>query len=82
MLTTAQQFASATGVAILGVVLFNALGSTPDLSSYTSAMLPMPVFNLALLTAGLLLSTVLAPEREHQVGILARIRELADSLAA
>ncbi len=82
VLTTAQQFASATGVAVLGVVFFNALGSAPDLSSYTSAMLPMLVFDLALLTAALVLSTLLAPGREDQVGILARVRELAGSVAA
>jgi MFS family permease len=82
VLTTAQQFASATGVAVLGVVFFNALGSAPDTSTYTSAILPMLVFNLALLTGALLLTRVLAPERQDQVGILARIRELADSVAA
>jgi len=82
VLTTAQQFASATGVAILGVVFFNALGSAPDLSTYASAILPMLVFNLALLTGALLLTRLLAPERQDQVGILARIRELAESVAA
>jgi lipid-A-disaccharide synthase-like uncharacterized protein len=69
-------------VAILGVVFFKALGSAPDLSTYTSAILPMLVFNLALLTGALLLTRLLAPERQDQVGILARIRELADSMAA
>jgi EmrB/QacA subfamily drug resistance transporter len=82
VLTTAQQFASATGVAILGVVFFNALGSAPDLSTFTTAILPMLVFDLALLTGALVLTRLLAPERQDQIGILARIRELAESAAA
>jgi EmrB/QacA subfamily drug resistance transporter len=81
VLTTCQQFSSATGVAVLGVVFFNALGSSPDLSSYATAMVPLLGFDLALLVGALLLSTLL-PSETGQVGIIARIRGLAESMAA
>jgi hypothetical protein len=82
LLTTAQQFSSATGVAVLGVVFFNALGASPDLASYASAMVPLLGFDLALLVGALVLSTMLPSETGEQAGNMGRIRGLAESLAA
>jgi hypothetical protein len=59
VLTTAQQFASAAGVAVLGDVFFNLLGPAPDLASYTSAMVPLLLFDLALVVGAFLLTRLL-----------------------
>jgi EmrB/QacA subfamily drug resistance transporter len=38
LLTTAQQFANTIGVAVFGVIFFNALGNTPNKSHYVHAL--------------------------------------------
>lgn len=48
VLVTAQQFASATGVAVLGVVFFGSLGAAPDSAALVRAMGRVLVMDLAL----------------------------------
>jgi EmrB/QacA subfamily drug resistance transporter len=59
VLTTGQQFSSAAGVAVLGVVFFNALGAHPDLANFTSAMIRLLAFDLFLIVAAMVLTTLL-----------------------
>jgi EmrB/QacA subfamily drug resistance transporter len=48
VLTTAQQFASATGIAVLGTIFFVALGDKTSLPAYASALRWEIVFSFAL----------------------------------
>ncbi|WP_158865863.1 MFS transporter [Leifsonia sp. AG29] len=56
ILTTAQQFATAAGIAILGAVFFTALGTSRDLGGYTGAMLFSTTGSLILAGLAVLIS--------------------------
>lgn len=53
VLVTAQQFASATGVAVLGLVFFGALGAAPGVGGYAAAMQRVVVMDLVLMLVAL-----------------------------
>jgi EmrB/QacA subfamily drug resistance transporter len=57
VLTTAQQFSGAAGVALIGVVFFSALGSHPTLSTYVTAMIGLLGLDLGLVGVALVLSS-------------------------
>jgi EmrB/QacA subfamily drug resistance transporter len=59
VLTTSQQFANATGVALLGTVLFAALGSDPTRGDYTSAMRTTALLDIVLLLTTIVLTRFL-----------------------
>jgi EmrB/QacA subfamily drug resistance transporter len=63
VLVTAQQFSSAAGVAIMGVLFFAALGPHPDRAAYVSAMVQVLGFDLFLVIAAMALSTLLPRRR-------------------
>jgi MFS family permease len=63
VLVTAQQFSSAAGVAVMGVVFYAALGANPDRASYVSAMAHLVGFDLFLIVAAMALSTLLPRRR-------------------
>jgi EmrB/QacA subfamily drug resistance transporter len=71
LLTTVQQFSSAAGVALLGVVYFNALGSHPDLAQYVSATARLLILDVALMSVAVGLTRLL-PGRPTVRGALAR----------
>jgi EmrB/QacA subfamily drug resistance transporter len=56
MLTTAQQFAGAAGVALIGVVFYAGLGSHPHAASYVNAMIRLVGMDLALIAVVLVLT--------------------------
>ncbi|HUB76892.1 MAG TPA: MFS transporter [Solirubrobacteraceae bacterium] len=62
-LITAQQFAGATGVAILSEIYFATLGAHQSLSSYLSAEQLVLVLDAALLSVGAATSWLLPPSR-------------------
>lgn len=57
ILTTAQQFATAAGIAVLGAVFFGALGTHHTLPGYTQAMLYSTAGSLILAIAAVIIST-------------------------
>ncbi|MGI8646688.1 MAG: MFS transporter [Mycobacteriales bacterium] len=59
VLTTSQQFANAAGVAVLGSVLFAALGGAPTRTGFTSAMQLTAVLDLVLLLITIALTFLL-----------------------
>ncbi|MFB7663081.1 MFS transporter [Kitasatospora sp. NPDC056138] len=59
VLTTSQQFANATGVALLGTVLFGAIGAHPTRASFTSAVQLTAGIDIALLLATIALTALL-----------------------
>jgi EmrB/QacA subfamily drug resistance transporter len=69
MLVTGQQFSSAAGVAIMGVVFYAALGANPDRASYVSAMAHLVGFDLFLIVAAMALSTLLPRRRTLPVTV-------------
>lgn len=71
VLVTAQQFASATGVAVLGVVFFGSLGAAPDAGAFVAAMQRVVVMDLALMGCALVLCRLLSDNRSAR-GLPAR----------
>ncbi|WP_326821331.1 MFS transporter [Streptosporangium sp. NBC_01756] len=59
LLTTSQQFASAAGIAALGAVFFQALGTGHGPAAYTSALATVAVVDLALVALAMLGSFLL-----------------------
>jgi EmrB/QacA subfamily drug resistance transporter len=59
VLTTSQQFASASGIAVLGSIFFQALGARTGVAGYVSALEWVAACSLALALAAAALSTLL-----------------------
>ncbi|MGH9066648.1 MAG: MFS transporter [Acidimicrobiales bacterium] len=74
VLTTAQQFSSAAGVALLGVVFFAALGPRPDTAGYVAAMARVLVLDLALVATALGLTALLPRPSSSRLPLAARLR--------
>ncbi|HEY3810348.1 MAG TPA: MFS transporter [Acidimicrobiales bacterium] len=63
VLVTAQQFCSAAGVAVMGVVFYSALGSHPGRADYVTAMMRLLGFDLFLVVAAMALTSLLPSRR-------------------
>jgi len=67
ILTTAQQFGLAAGIAILGSVFFSVLGLQPDRAAYASAFRVLTSLELGLVVASIALSALLYQRRAAPV---------------
>ncbi|HEU4946827.1 MAG TPA: MFS transporter [Kribbella sp.] len=68
LLATAQQFANTIGVAVFGVVFFDALGPTPSRGDFVSSLEWVAGVGMGLSLVTLVLSFLLPRDRQQQAG--------------